>query len=220
MSAPRNILYTHDIFIRTIVPECLISYFNLDFEVVEIDEAKEQYAIDFPIKTTPALKLKDGSKFFEQLAVNEYLVRSTGNEAEIKQLLGSCDDLLNQANINSVASFGGSDVLNILAGYVKPYIGMLPYDEAREHRALEKLNIFYQFFEEKLATNKYLTGDEITMADLITATSLKLGFAFMFGREWRDEHKSLTEWFENVIHSKYLESHFKDFKYPDVPPTL
>lgn len=220
MSTTRNILYTHDMYIRTIVPECLISHFNLDFNIVEIDEAKEKYVKDFPVKTTPAVKLKDGSKFFEQLAVNEYLIRSTGNNVEIKQLLGSSDDLIHQANINCIASFSGSDVLNVLAGYVKPYIGMLPYDNTLEQKYLEKLSIFYKIFEEKLATQKYLTGDEITIADLITATSLKLGFAFIFGKEWRNEHKSITEWFENVIHSKYLESHFKDFRYPEVPATL
>lgn len=220
MSTQKNILYTHDIYIRTIVPECLIKYFNLDFDLVEINNEPEQFSKDFPIKTAPSIKLKDGSKFFEQLAVNDYLLRSSGSEAEIKKLSGSPEDLVQQAKINSISSFSGSDVLNILAVYVKPYIGMSTYNKTAEENALKKLDVMYKFFEEKLASTKYLAGNEITMADLVTATSFKLGFAFMYGKEWRKEHKLLADWFENVIHSKYLESHFKDFQSPDVPKTL
>lgn len=220
MSSQRNILYTHDIYIRTIVPECLIEYFKLDFDVVEIAKEAEQFSEDFPIRTVPSIKLKDGSKFFEQMAVNDYLLRSSGNESEINKLLGSSEDLVHQANINSISSFSGSDFLNVLAAYVKPYIGMASYDKTTEENALKKLDAMYKFFEEKLTATKYLTGNDITIADLVTATSFKLGFAFMFGKEWREEHKLLADWFENVIHSKYLEPHFKDFQSPEVPKTL
>ncbi|KAG0668831.1 hypothetical protein C6P45_004314 [Maudiozyma exigua] len=216
----RNILYTHDIYIRTIVPECLIEYFKLDFDIIEIDNAPEQFCKDFPIRTVPSVKLNDGSKIFEQIAVNDYLVRSTGKEVEINKLLGSSDDLIRQTNIKSISSFSGSDLLNVLASYVKPYIGMTSYEKTNEENALKKLDVMYKFLEEKLTTAKYLTGNEITIADLVTATSFKLGFAFMYGKEWREEHKLLATWFDNVIHSKYLEFHFKDFKYPEVPKTL
>ena len=220
MAAQKNILYTHDIFIRTIVPESLIKYFNLAFDIVEIDTAKEQFAKEFPIKTVPSIVTTDGNKFFEQLAINDYLINSSKNQEEINLLLGDANDLNHRTEIAMIASFSGSDYLNMLAVYVKPYLGMLPYVKKTEENTLAKLAVMDSFYEGKLAHQKYLTGDHITVADLVTATSMKLGFAVVYGKEWRAEHKAISEWFDRVIHSKYLESHFKDFKYVDASASL
>ena len=220
MADQKNILYTHDIYIRTIVPECLINFFNLDFEIVEIDSAKEKFVKDFPIRTVPSIITAGGRKFFEQQAVNDYLIGLSGNKKEMALLLGDGNNLDHRTEITMITSFSGSDYLNTLAAYAKPYLGMVPYNKEAEDIALEKLANMHRFYEEKLANQQFLTGDHITLADLVTATSMKLGFALTYGKEWRAEHKALSDWFDRVIHSKYLETHFKNFKWTESPAAL
>lgn len=210
-------LYTHNEFIRPIVAECLLKYFKSDIKIAEITQDSNRYLEKFPVRTVPGLLFNDGTILFEQIAVTRYIIKNSRNETEITQLLGSKSEFKHQSEIDMFCSFCTSDFLNRLVDYcLHDLKGItIPQDEATA--ANEKLEAMYPIFEQRLQKHKYLTGNVITLADLIAASSFSLGFRSMLGSEWRGEHSLIADWFNNVIQSEYMKARFQDFKYSIEP---
>lgn len=210
-------LYTHNEFIRPIVAECLLKYFKSDVKIVEITEDVNRYLERFPVRTVPGLSFNDGTVLFEQIAVTKYIIRSYGNEKETKQLLGLDSDFKHQGDIDMFCSFCTSDFLNQLVDYCLHDLKGIPISEGAATAAGEKLEVMYPIFEQRLQKHKYLTGDVITLADLIAASSFSLGFCSMLGAEWSRKHTLITDWFKNVTQSEYMLTRFQNFKYSTEP---
>lgn len=209
-----SILYTHNEFIRAIVAECLIKYFQLDIKIMEITEDTDHFLENFPLKEIPALITANGTKYHEQIAVNNYLIHLSGNLAEIKQLLGTPENYEEQSAILQIASFVTSTFLVTLDTCVLKDIKGTPISDNTANTATKNLNAMLKIFEERLSHTKYLIRDDsITVADLMAAASFSLGFVTIFDSEWRKEHPLISSWFADVISSKYMEYRFKDFQY-------
>ena len=209
-----SILYTHNEFIRAIVGECLINYFKLNIKIVEITEDVDNFVKNFPLKAIPGLITSDGTRYHEQIAVNNYLIHSTGTEKEIVQLLGNSENYKEQSAILQIASFATSDFLATLGTCGLKDVKGVPISDEMAAHANQNLNVMIKLFEERLSKTKYLIRDDsITVADLMAAASFSFGFITIFDSKWRKEHRLITEWFDRVIGSKYMEYRFKDFKY-------
>ena len=216
MTNQRTILYTHAEFTRPIAPDCLLRYFKLDIDNVEITDDWERFCQRFPVRTVPSLITADGHRYFEQMAVNHYLIRKSGQKGEIEQLLGSNDNYALQSEIIiMICSFCTSDFLNAFCYYCLHDLKTIPIDDVTTRNAQKKLETMYPLFEEKLTKHKYLTGDAVTLADLVSSSSFTLGFHSMFDKEWRDRHHLLAKWYDNMIHSNYMAYHYRDFTYVD-----
>ncbi|SMN21377.1 similar to Saccharomyces cerevisiae YGR201C Putative protein of unknown function [Maudiozyma saulgeensis] len=209
------ILYTHNEFIRGIVAECLINYFKLDIKVVEITQDVDNFLKNFPLKAIPGLITSDGSKYHEQIAVNNYIIHMSGNKQEIAKLLGTSDNYKEQSSILQICSFATSDFLNTLGLVGLADIKGVPISAETANNASKTLDVMYRLFEEKLAKHKFLVNDSITVADLVAAACFSFGFLTFHDAQWRKAHPLLTEWFTNVLGSKYMKDHFKDFKLVD-----
>ena len=214
------ILYTHNEFIRPIVPECLINYFKLDINVVEITNDVDNFLTEFPLKAVPALIMADGQKFHEQVAINNLLVHESHNQAEITKLLGPADDYKLQSDILLICSFSTSDLLGQLGVYGLADMKGVPVSKESAQHAERNLDVMFKLFEERLAKHKFLVSDNITLADLTAAASFFFGFITMFGSEWRAKHPRISEWFAATIKSEYMQYRFKDFKFIDTPATI
>ncbi|SMN19468.1 similar to Naumovozyma castellii NCAS_0A00130 hypothetical protein [Maudiozyma saulgeensis] len=212
MNSNTTVLYTHDEFIRPVVAECLVKYFNLNIKIVEATKDTEGFLSNFPVRRVPGLLFEDDSIIFEQMAVTNYIIHKGGNKAEIAELLGSSDDYLTQSEIIMICSFCTSDFFSTLVLFCLNDIKGTPISNETASNAAKKLEAMYPIFERKLALHKYLTSDNITLADLIAAASFSKGFTSMFGPEWRAEHPLIVNWFFEVINSKYMEYRFKNFK--------
>jgi len=105
MISNKMIPYTHDKFIRPVVAECLIKYFNLDIEMMETTNDIDRFLTNFPVKRVPGLLFEDGSFLFEQMAVVNYIIHQGGNQGEVAQLLGSDNDYLVQSQFIMICSF-------------------------------------------------------------------------------------------------------------------
>lgn len=209
-----SILYTHNEFIRAIVAECLINYFKLDVKIVEITEDVENFLNNFPLRAIPGLITSDGTKYHEQIAVNNYLIHSSGNEKEIVQLLGKSENYKEQSAILQIASFATSDLLATLGVCGLKDIKGVPISDKQANQANKNLEVMIKLLEDRLTQTKYLIrNDSITIADLMAAASLSFGFITIFDSQWRKEHSLITEWFDKVVGSKYMEYRFKDFKH-------
>ncbi|CAB4255206.1 similar to Saccharomyces cerevisiae YGR201C Putative protein of unknown function [Maudiozyma barnettii] len=209
------ILYTHNEFIRGIVAECLVNYFKLDIKIIEITQDVDAFLKNFPLKAIPGLITSDGSKYHEQIAVNNYIIHLTGNKEEIAKLLSTCDNYQEQSAILQICSFVTSDFLNTLVLCGLKDVKGVPISTETEKNAGETLEIMYKLFEEKLVKHKFLVNDSITVADLVAAASFSFGFLTFLDAEWRKKHPLISQWFHNVAGSKYMEYRFKDFKFID-----
>lgn len=216
----KPILYTHDEFIRPIVAVALVKYFNLDIELREITQDAENFCRQFPVRTVPSLVIDPSTKIFEQLAVTRYLISQSNNETEINQLLGLDADAKVQSEIEMICSFSTSDFLNHLVNICLYDLKSVPIPATEATNSAKKLEVMYPIFEEKLHSHRFLTGDSITLADLVAATSFSLGFNSQFGSSWREKHPLITQWFTNVIKSRYLSSRFADFQFVNVGHTI
>lgn len=94
-------------------------------------------------------------------------------------------------------SLANSDLLPAIGGVILPLLGR-PVDVRKNSE--DCLRIFHtdcRLLESHLQKNRYLIGDQLTLADFFTVGMLV--FAFMvFHKVFHAEYPRLTEWFNEV----------------------
>ncbi|CCK70567.1 uncharacterized protein KNAG_0E03080 [Huiozyma naganishii CBS 8797] len=205
-------------YIRPIIPCQLAQYFKLNYECVDVTNGDHTFICDFPQKLAPALETPDGFKLSEAIAINNYIIKSSKNDAEIKKLLGTGDHKL-ESQILMWESLAVSDFLNSEIAYIGPYIGLGKYDAEAAPELKKKLCVILHIYEKQLSENRFLCGgDHVTLADLQTAGCFFLGFNFFFDEAWRTEYRHITKWYKEVTATPYVSAFFKDKKFVDVTP--
>jgi elongation factor 1-gamma len=140
------------------------------------------------------------------------------SQSDTTTLLGS--SRRDYYNILKWMSLANSDLLPAIGGVILPLIG--------RHLAVRKnsedcLRAFYmdcKLLENHLQKNKYLIGDQLTLADFFTVGMLV--FAFMvFHKVLHAEYPRLTEWFNEIYETPMFKDVTGDLHLLDVPfPTL
>ena len=95
-------------------------------------------------------------------------------------------------------SFANSEVLPSLGSWFRPLIGRDPYNKKAVDDAQKKALKAVKVLDEHLLVHTFLVGERITLADLFTAGIISRGFQFFFDKQWREEHPSVTRWYETV----------------------
>lgn len=206
-------LYTHDEYIRPVVAECLIKYFNLGIKIIDTTDDVDKFLSNFPVRRVPGLLFEDGTILFEQMAVVNYIISKSMDTNEINQLLGKDEYPLVKSEIIMFCSFCTSDFFNTLVKYCLTDIKSIPITNEETLNASKTLDTMFPIFENKLSKHKFLTGNHITIADLIAAASFSKGFISMLDHKWRMEHPLIDNWFKEVIRSKYMAYRFENFKF-------
>lgn len=212
-------IYYSPNYIRPIVPVQLVKYFNLDIEIADIGDCMDEFSKEFPEKLTPTLVGQDGLKLTEAIAINNYLIKSTGNQEEIKKLLGTECYVKESKNLRW-ESLAVSDFINSEFGYIAPFLGFRKYDESENKATLDKLNIILAIYENQLKETRFLVGDSIMLGDLVTASVFCLGFQTKFDVQWREEHPNITRWYKEVSKSAYVKEYFSEKKLVEKAITL
>ncbi|AQZ14979.1 CAM1 (YPL048W) [Zygosaccharomyces parabailii] len=203
--------------IRSLVPRALVKTLKLDVDVVDPYTVEEQFAKDFPLKKLPSFKGPNGFKLTEQMAINYYLIRSSSDEKLKEQLLGTEDDIKTQSQIIRWESLANSDLITALAKVFVPLKGDAPYIKKNVDEASKFLEEIASIYEERLREYTYLAGENLTLADLVSAAMFIRGFNFLFGTEWRKSHPAIVRWFKTVIASPFLKAETADFKFIEKP---
>ena len=206
-------LYSSPNFVRPILPGCLVKYFKLDVNIVDIADVEKDFSKEFPLHLVPTLvDEKNNWELTEHIAINNYFIKTGAKEAEIKTLLGS--NPKTESEILRWESMAVSDFLNREIQVVGPFINFLPYDPKKLAEDEKKLAATLAIYEKQLTKNNgFLVGDHVTLADLSTATCFFLGFNFYYGPEWRAQYPAITAWYEKVGKSPYVADFFKDKKF-------
>lgn len=66
-------------------------------------------------------------------------------------------------------------------------------------KLMEEVNKFLSVVEKHLATNKFLVGDSLSIADLALAASVSVVFSVMFGEGQRKKYQNTVAWYASVV---------------------
>ena len=102
------------------------------------------------------------------------------------------------ASILRWMSFANHEVLPPLGGWFRPLIGRDPYNKKAVDDAQKKALKAVSVLDEHLLVHTFLVGERITLADLFTAGIISRGFQYFFDKQWREQHPSVTRWYETV----------------------
>lgn len=145
-----------------------------------------------PSATVPLMELECGTCVSECTAITEYI----DNKFEGQNLTGSTAK--EKAVVHMMQRRGEQYLMDAVGDYFHHATAGLGPDleknqnadwgNAQKQKALEGM----QYFDTVLADNKFVAGDNFSMADITAFVAL--GFADFAEVEVSDEHKNLAEW--------------------------
>lgn len=205
-----TILFTRSFCPYALAAEALVHFLDLNVEIVSVSEDPALFNQLFPVgnRFTPAIyESSTGFKVNQSIAVNNYLL----DLAPEKKGLGGKGPkdryLIEQWSAHTSGDFVAA--LKPIPFSMWGYRPSLSKSERAEIlNAAEKPA---SVLERHLSENRYLLGDQLTLADLQGAGVSTM--AYMVGSEWRKSHPHFTRWFEEVIRSEPFGGRFQDLSY-------
>ncbi|XP_050204275.1 elongation factor 1-gamma-like [Mercurialis annua] len=145
-----------------------------------------------PIGMVPVLETPDGS-VFESNAIARYVARLKNDNP----LYGSSS--IDYAHIEQWIDFSSSEIdANILA-WIKPRIGRAPYLPPAEEATIAALKRALGALNTYLASNTFLVGHSITLADIIMTCNLYLGFKHLMIKSFTSEFPHVERYFWTMV---------------------
>ena len=112
-------------------------------------------------------------------------------------------------------SFGNTDFMGNLAGWLRPLIGKDPFNKKSVETAMQKTNEAVKVFEDHFMINTYLVGERIMLADFVCASFASRAFSSLFDKKWRADYPNFTRWYETIINQPVFKSVISDLKLCD-----
>ncbi|KAF7824985.1 elongation factor 1-gamma [Senna tora] len=145
-----------------------------------------------PIGKVPVLETPDGP-IFESNAIARYVTRSKADNP----LFGS--SLIEYAHIEQWIDFASLEIdANILRWFV-PRAGFAAYLPPAEEAAISALKRALDALNTHLASNTYLVGHHVTLADIILTCNLSLGFAKLMTKSFTSEFPHVERYFWTMV---------------------
>ncbi|EYU28215.1 hypothetical protein ABFS82_14G321000 [Erythranthe guttata] len=165
-----------------------------------------------PIGKVPVLETPDGP-IFESNAIARYVARLKADNP----LYGS--SLIDYGHIEQWIDFSANEIDANIGRWLYPRLGyglyLPPAEEAgitALKRALEALNIH-------LASKTYLVGHEITLADIVMACNLSIGFKAIMTKSFTCQFPHVERYFWTLVNQPNFKKIFGDVKQAEsIPP--
>ena len=165
--------------------------FAPNFEMGVSNKTPEFLKIN-PIGKVPVLETPDGP-IFESNAIARYVTRLKGDNT----LYGS--SLIEYAHIEQWIDFSSLEIdANIIKWYA-PRVGRGPYLPPAEEAAISALKRALGALNTHLASNTYLVGHSVTLADIIMTCNLYLGFANILVKCFTSEFPHVERYFWTLV---------------------
>ncbi|KAJ8769858.1 hypothetical protein K2173_008940 [Erythroxylum novogranatense] len=145
-----------------------------------------------PIGKVPVLETPDGP-IFESNAIARYVARLNGDNA----LFGS--SLIEYAHTEQWIDFASLEIdANILRWFI-PRIGFAVYLPPAEEAAIAALKRALASLNTHLASNTYLVGHSVTLADIIMTCNLSMGFSRILTKDFTSEFPHVERYFWTMV---------------------
>ncbi|PWA39739.1 hypothetical protein CTI12_AA569220 [Artemisia annua] len=161
-----------------------------DFQMGVSNKTPEFLSLN-PIGKVPVLETPDGS-VFESNAIARYVARLTDNT-----LFGA--SLIDYGRIEQWIDFATLEIdSNILRWFI-PRIGFAVYLPPAEEAAISSLKRALAALNTHLASNTYLVGHSVTLADIIMTCNLVLGFSRIMTKSFTSEFPHVERYFWTMV---------------------
>ncbi|XP_062083711.1 elongation factor 1-gamma-like [Humulus lupulus] len=186
--------------------------FAADFEMGVTNKTPEFIKMN-PIGKIPVLQTPDGS-VFESNAIARYVARSKEDNA----LYGS--SLIDYAHIEQWIDFSTLEIDAKLLAWFLPIIGRAPYLPPAEEAAIAALKRGLGALNSHLASNTYLVGHSVTLADIITTCNLVFGFSRLMTKSFTSEFPHVERYFWTMVNQPNFKKVLGEVKQTDSVPTV
>ncbi|KAI3972823.1 hypothetical protein MKX01_019481 [Papaver californicum] len=182
-----------------------------DFEMGVSNKAPEFLKMN-PLGKVPVLETPEGA-IFESNAIARYVASLTENSP----LLGC--SAIDKAHIDQWIDFSAMEVdANILRWFI-PRIGFAPYIPQAEEHAVTSLKRALDALNTHLASNTFLVGHAVTLADIIMTCNLVLGFSKVMSSSFTKEFPHVERYFWTMVNQPNIKKVLGEVKQTDsVPP--
>ncbi|KAI0087508.1 elongation factor 1-gamma [Irpex rosettiformis] len=181
------------------------------------DNKKPEFLAKFPHGKIPALETKDGFRVFETTAIARYIAALAPNST----LLPS--DPKDAALVDQWISVADTEILapsNLVNQMCR---GMFQYTKPVHTTFTERALRGLTTVENHLATNTFLVGERITLADITLASVVQRASSVVLDAESRKKFPNTFRHAETIVNQPALKEIFGPIEYPEkalqfVPP--
>ncbi|VVA96298.1 unnamed protein product [Arabis nemorensis] len=175
---------------------------EIDFQFIHVDldtleHKKQEHLLRQPFGQVPAIE--DGDlKLYESRAIVRYYATKYADQGT--DLLGktleqrAIVDQWMETEVNYFNAVGQPIVINLV---VNPRLGV-PCDFALVEELKVKMEKIFDVYEKRLATNRYLAGDEFTLADLTHMPGLRYTMNETGSSSMVTSRPNLNRWWNEI----------------------
>ncbi|XP_044490570.1 elongation factor 1-gamma [Mangifera indica] len=166
-----------------------------------------------PIGKVPVLETPDGP-VFESNAIARYVARSKADSS----LYGS--SLIDYAHVEQWIDFASLEIdANMLIWY-RPRMGRAVYLPPVEEAAITALKRALGALNSYLASNTYLVGHSVTLADIVLTCNLYWGFRQLMTKSFTSEFPHVERYFWTLVNQPNFKKIIGDVKQTDSVPAV
>ncbi|KAL6512145.1 hypothetical protein OROGR_021742 [Orobanche gracilis] len=182
-----------------------------DFQMGVTNKSPEFVKMN-PIGKIPVLETPDGC-VFESNAIARYVARLNSDGA----LYGS--SLIDYGHIEQWIDFSATEVDANIASWIYPRLGYRLYLPPAEEAAIASLKRALGALNTHLASNTYLVGHGVTLADIVMACNLAYGFKMAMTKSFTSEFPHVERYVWTLVNQPNFKKVWGDVKQAEsVPP--
>lgn len=166
-----------------------------------------------PLGKIPVLETPDGA-VFESNAIARYVARSKGDNL----LWGG--SLIEYARVEQWMDFAATEVDPNIARWLYPRLGYMPYNAQSEEFGIAGLKRALEALNTHLASNTFLVGHSVTLADIVMTCNLYHGFARILTKTFTSEFPHVERYFWTMVNQPNFKKVIGDFKQAEAVPTV
>ncbi|CAK9160332.1 unnamed protein product [Ilex paraguariensis] len=165
-----------------------------------------------PIGKVPVLQTPDGP-IFESNAIARYVARLKADNS----LFGF--SLIDYAHIDQWIDFASLEIDVHILRWLYPRLGYLVYLPPAEEAAISALKRALEALNTHLASNTYLVGHSVTLADIIMICNLGIGFSRVLTKSFTSALPHVERYFWTLVNQPNFKKIMGEVKQTDsIPP--
>eukprot|EP00735_Rhodelphis_limneticus_P009194 TRINITY_DN2601_c1_g1::TRINITY_DN2601_c1_g1_i1::g.19461::m.19461 TRINITY_DN2601_c1_g1::TRINITY_DN2601_c1_g1_i1::g.19461 ORF type:complete len:458 (+),score=223.10,sp/P26641/EF1G_HUMAN/43.08/4e-111,EF1G/PF00647.14/3.3e-40,GST_N/PF02798.15/1.1e-16,GST_N/PF02798.15/8.6e+03,GST_C/PF00043.20/2.8e-12,GST_C/PF00043.20/9.1e+03,GST_N_3/PF13417.1/2.5e-10,GST_N_2/PF13409.1/3.2e-10,GST_C_3/PF14497.1/3.8e-09,GST_C_3/PF14497.1/4.5e+03,GST_C_2/PF13410.1/1.7e-05,DUF1510/PF07423.6/0.011,Ycf1/PF05758.7/0.029,NARP len=190
-------LYTYPENPRALKALVAAQYNGVNIEIVSnfqfgVTNRTAEFLSYNPFGKVPTLVTEDGQGIFESNAIARYVARIRNDTGLFGQTFAE------SGKVDSWIDYEPALIAS-LGAWVYPLLGYVPYSAEAINKAKEEVRTQLAVLDKYLATRTYMVGQRITLADIILASSLTIGYKLVFDEAYRKDFVNLNRWFHTII---------------------
>ncbi|XP_074264135.1 elongation factor 1-gamma-like [Silene latifolia] len=145
-----------------------------------------------PIGKIPVLETPEGA-IFESNAIARYVARLKPDNS----LFGA--SLIDSAHVEQWIDFASMEIDANIARWFYPRAGYIPFLAPAEEHAISSLKRALDALNKHLASNTYLVGHNVTLADIVMISNLSMGFSRVMTKSFTSEFPHVERYFWTLV---------------------